>query len=99
MDNIKETKKELLKLRRELRSLSDAILFYLSEVDEIFMRDKTIPDEVGRKFARLSNKLDFKNDSVRHFALHLGISKKDKERAVAKIRKSAGPDLKERKNQ
>jgi len=96
MDNIKETKKELLKLRRELRSLSDAILFYLDKVDEIFMSDKTIPDDVGKKVARLSNELDFANDSVRHFALHLGISKKDKEKAVAKIRKSVNPEQKER---
>lgn len=85
MNEIKEIKKEARTLRKELRQLSDVILLHLHKIDEIF-EDKTIPNEVGIKMAKLSNKLDFKNDFVRHFVLNLGIDKKDKDKAVEKLK-------------
>ncbi len=88
MNETKELKRENRKLKKELRSLSDMILLYLHGIDDLFMEEKSISPEISRKLGLLSNKLDYRNDQIRHFILNLGISAKDKERAVKNIKKA-----------
>lgn len=64
----KPTATEARKVKQHLRDLSAAVSAFLLDFDaEMAKRD--VPDEVGRRAARLANALDLANDRVRYFAL------------------------------
>jgi hypothetical protein len=59
---------ETRKVKQHLRDLSAAVSSFLLDFDaEMAKRD--VPDEVGRRVAKLANALDLANDRVRYFAL------------------------------
>lgn len=77
-------RREARALRKQLRTLSDAVMLHLHVVDTLG-RDKRIPNDLGSKLAKAANYLDFANDVARRHGLDLAITGPAKDRAVAKL--------------
>lgn len=56
-------------LRKELERLTSFVKSYVTLLDEAMKQPESV--ERGQRIAQLSNKLEFKNDSVRRFVLEL----------------------------
>lgn len=65
--------KELRKVKKDLRTLSDVVNAFLASLDEEMQ--KPYSDQRGRRIAALANGLNLQNDIVRRFTLGLGGSK------------------------
>lgn len=68
--DVKDHEKEAKKLKRELKELSNTVLFCIREMDAIGKGLSVgLTKDSGRKLAHLANKLEMANDSARFFAL------------------------------
>lgn len=76
--------KDTRKYKKALQVLSDNILLYLNQLDEVMARPES--RERGEMIAKLANALDVANDSVRYHTLGVNWRKDDKKKAVEKIR-------------
>jgi len=61
--------REIKMLRKEMEKLTGFVKSYVVLIDDAMKQPDSI--ERGRRIADLSNKLEFKNDSVRRFVLEL----------------------------
>lgn len=73
--------KEAKMLRKELRQLTEFVKDYIVLLDDAMRQPEGV--ERGKRIAALSNKLQFKNDSVRRFVLDLGFNGKPLKRKAA----------------
>lgn len=76
------------KLKKDLQQLSNAVLVYLHQVDNLIANDKTIPFRAGSNLAKLSNWLEMNNDMTRRFSLNLDEDSAKKEKAAKKLMRS-----------
>ena len=77
-------KRENRKLKQHIKSLTQAAVVMIEGVDWLMTETPNTPER-GSRIARLSNLLDFQNDSAMHFAAGVPL---DKLRAVhARARK------------
>ncbi len=81
----KEQARELRKMRKALRELSDSVLWYLHWMDKSIGPDKTIPHDVSAKLGKAAAFLDRQNDGARRFALDLPITAEGKRKAAEKL--------------
>lgn len=84
----RKLKKEARELRKNLQTLSNAILLHLHALDNECSPDKAIPRETGKRLAKIANWLDMENDKVRYSALGVDFRNDDKTRAVRKLMRS-----------
>jgi len=89
MNDSRSDDRELRRLRRDFRTLTDQVLLFLDALDAAAMKDLTVPRPASERLAKLANALDLANDQARYFGLGLDYRRDNKPLAVARLKRKA----------
>lgn len=92
-DALRFEKRKNRDLKRHLTALTTTTLVFLERLDQV-MREPSAPDR-GAKIAKLSNALDFANDTARFNGLHISFRDDDKKAALQKASRVAADQFAE----